>query len=61
MIEAEFPDGTVQEVPSCTVEIKSKEIGGTGQSTFYEKPIDDDQWRFVGAIGGKWLARPRRG
>ena len=60
MIEVEFPDGTVREVPSITREIKSREIGGSGASTFVEEPAFDNEWRFSPALGNKWRATLRR-
>jgi len=59
-IEVEFPDGTIRKVPSRKRELKSREIGGSRPSTFIEEPAFDPEWRFQGAIGGKWFALPRR-
>ena len=60
MIEVEFPDGTVREVPSVTREITSREIGGHRPSTFIQEPAFDSEWRFSSAIGGRWIATARR-
>lgn len=60
-IEVEFPDGTIRKVPSVQRELKSNEIGGTGSSVFIDEPSYDPEWRFAGATGGKWFARPRNG
>lgn len=60
MIEVEFSDGSIREVPSETREIKSREIGPHAQSVFYAAPAYDPDWRFVQAIGNKWIAKPRQ-
>jgi hypothetical protein len=57
-VKAEFPDGTVRDVPSVTREIKSREIGRPN-SIFEEVPADDPEWRFLPAMGDRWIARPR--
>lgn len=56
MIRVEFPDGEVRDVPSRRVELKG---GFGGVQGFYEKPIDNHEWRFFGAMGGRWLAVAR--
>lgn len=60
MVKVEFPDGTVREVQSQTREIKSKEIGVTGSSSYIEEPIEDEEWRYLRAFGNKWIAQPQR-
>ncbi|MGA9580940.1 MAG: hypothetical protein WBR13_03090 [Allosphingosinicella sp.] len=59
MVEVEFPDGTIRQVPSVTRQIKSREIGANAQSIFYEAPAYDPDWRFVQTIGNKWFAKPK--
>lgn len=61
MIDVEFPDGTVRQMPSVTRKIESKEIGTSRRAPILiTEPAFDPEWRFEGAIGGKWFASPRR-
>ncbi len=60
MIEVEFPDGSVRQVPSITKTIESGEVGPHAQYIFIEEPAYDPDWRFLGGTGGKWFAKPRR-
>jgi len=57
-VKVQFPDGE-REVPSHTVEIKSREIGGTGTSSFYEEPDEDPEWKFLHSFGNRWDAIAR--